>query len=181
MMAEPPPVDYASSLASNLRLRQPVGEWVMIATATIRQAQETAMATDYEAFTRMLMDDIRSNGKPTMGPMAGTPLMILTTKGARSGRDRSAIITYSRDGIRYVITGSKSGEPTHPAWFFNLKAHPEVTVEAGGETFTARATEASGAERERLWKQHVAEHPVFGEYPKLTDRVIPVIVLDRID
>jgi deazaflavin-dependent oxidoreductase (nitroreductase family) len=139
------------------------------------------MTMDYQAFTRMLMDDIRSNGKPTMGPMAGRPLMILTTKGARSGQNRSAIVTYSREGDRYVVAGSKSGEPTHPAWYHNLKAHPEVTVEAGGEKFTARATDVTGHERDRLWNQHVAEHPVFGDYPKLTDRVIPVIVLERID
>ena len=139
------------------------------------------MPTQYDLFTQGLMDDIRSHGRPTVGPMAGRPLMVLTTKGAKSGADRAAIITYTRDGDRYVIAASKSGAPLNPGWFHNLRAHPEVTVETGGEMFKARATVTSGEERNRLWDQHAAERPEFREYPKLTDRVIPVILLDRID
>ena len=139
------------------------------------------MTTDYGAFTQMLIDDMRSHGgKVTIGPMAGRPLMILTTKGAKTGLPRTAIVTYTRDGDRFVIAASKSGAPTNPAWYHNLKAHPEVTVEAG-ETFKARATVTSGVERDRLWVQHAAERPEFREYPKITDRVIPMILLERID
>jgi deazaflavin-dependent oxidoreductase (nitroreductase family) len=137
---------------------------------------------DYEAFTRMLIDDMRAHGgQVTMGPMAGRPLMFLTTTGARSGKERTAIVTYTRDGDRYVIAGSKSGAPTNPAWFHNLKANPEVTAEAGGEIFQARATITDGAERDRLWERHAAERPEFRDYPKMTSRVIPVILLDRMD
>ena len=133
-------------------------------------------------FTQMLIDDLRSHGgQVTTGPMAGRPLMILTTKGARSGEDRVAVVTYTRDGDRYVIAASKSGAPTNPDWFHNLQANPEVGVEAGGESFTARATVASGDERDRLWEQHADERPEFREYPKVTDRVIPMILLDRIE
>ena len=139
------------------------------------------MGTDYAAFTRLLMDDIRSHGGPTTGPMAGRPLMILTTKGARTGNERTAIITYTRDGDRYVIAASKSGAPTNPAWFYNLRADPVVTVETGGETFKARATVTDGEERDRLWDHHATERPEFREYPKITDRVIPMILLERID
>jgi deazaflavin-dependent oxidoreductase (nitroreductase family) len=139
------------------------------------------MNMDYEAFTRMLTDDIRTNGRVTAGPMAGRPLLILTTKGAKSGEEREAIVTYTRDGDRYVIAASKSGAPTNPAWFYNLQAHRRVRVEAGGETFDARATVTSGEERDRLWTQHAEERPEFREYPTLTDRVIPMILLERID
>jgi deazaflavin-dependent oxidoreductase (nitroreductase family) len=107
--------------------------------------------------------------------------MLLTTRGAKTGLDRSSIITYTRDNDRFVIAASKGGASTNPAWFHNLRANPEVTVEAGGETFRARAAVASGAERDRLWAQHAAERPEFREYPTKTDRVIPVILLDRID
>ncbi|HTE66724.1 MAG TPA: nitroreductase/quinone reductase family protein [Candidatus Binatia bacterium] len=137
---------------------------------------------DYEAFTQNLIADMRSHGgQITTGPMAGRPLMLLTTRGAKTGLERTAIVTYTRDGDRYVIAASKSGAPTNPAWFYNLRADPLVTLEAGGETFKAHATVASGAERNRLWEQHAAERPEFREYPTKTDRVIPVILLDRID
>jgi deazaflavin-dependent oxidoreductase (nitroreductase family) len=140
------------------------------------------MTMDYEAFTRMLIDDLRSHGgQVTSGPLAGKPLMILTTTGVKTGLERTAIITYTRDGDRYSIAGSKSGAPTHPAWFHNLQANPEVTVEAGGETFKARAEVTHGPERDRLWERHVAALPEFGEYPTKTDRVIPMILLERID
>jgi deazaflavin-dependent oxidoreductase (nitroreductase family) len=137
---------------------------------------------DYEAFTQQLIADMRAHaGQITTGPMAGRPLMLLATRGARTGLERTAIVTYTRDGDRYVIAASKSGAPTNPAWFYNLQANPVVSVEAGGETFMARATVARGAERDRLWDQHAAERPEFREYPSKTDRVIPVILLDRID
>jgi deazaflavin-dependent oxidoreductase (nitroreductase family) len=140
------------------------------------------MSTDYGDFTRMLIDDMRSHGgRVTTGPMAGRPLMILTTKGAKSGIERTAIVTYTRDGDRYVIAASKSGAPTNPAWFHNLVKNSEVAVEAGGETFKARANVTTGEERDRLWDQHAAERPEFRDYPKKTDRVIPIIVLDRIE
>jgi deazaflavin-dependent oxidoreductase (nitroreductase family) len=137
---------------------------------------------DYEAFSQMLIADIRSHGgQVTSGPMAGRPLMILTTTGAKTGESRTAIVTVTRDGDRYVIAASKSGAPTNPAWFHNLRANPEVIVEYGGETFKARATVATGDERDRLWDQHARERPEFREYPKITDRVIPMILLDRLD
>jgi deazaflavin-dependent oxidoreductase (nitroreductase family) len=137
---------------------------------------------DYEAFTHNLIADMRAHaGQITTGPMAGRPLMLLTTRGARTGNERTAIVTYTRDGGRYVIAASMGGAPTNPAWFYNLRANPEVSAEAGGETFKARSTITTGPERDRLWDQHAAERPEFREYPSLTDRVIPVILLDRID
>jgi deazaflavin-dependent oxidoreductase (nitroreductase family) len=134
---------------------------------------------DYNAFTRQLMADIREHGAPTSGPMAGRPLMILTTTGAKSGEPRSAVVTYTRDGDRYVIAASKSGAPTNPAWYYNLLANPTVKVEAGKETFQATARVTDGDERDRLWDHHAEERPEFRDYPNKTSRVIPVIVLER--
>jgi deazaflavin-dependent oxidoreductase (nitroreductase family) len=137
------------------------------------------MAVDYDAWTRTLMEDIREHGGPSQGPMAGRPLMILTTTGAKSGEERSAVVTYTRDGDRYIVAASKSGAPTNPAWYYNLLANPTATVETGGEKFQARATEATGDERERLWNQHAEQRPEFRDYPNKTTRVIPVLVLER--
>ena len=137
---------------------------------------------DLDAYTRNLIDDMRAHGgQVTSGPMAGRPLMILTTTGAKSGAPRTAIVTYTRDRNRYVIAASKGGAPTNPAWYHNLVSHPEALAEAGGESFAVRATVTTGAERDRLWEQHAAERPEFREYPTRTQRVIPVLTLQRID
>jgi deazaflavin-dependent oxidoreductase (nitroreductase family) len=136
---------------------------------------------DYAAFTRALIEDVRTNGHPTFGPFLGRPVLILTTIGAKSGEPRVAPLVYSKDGDRYVIMASKGGAPTHPAWYANVVANPVVTVETAGEAFQARATELRGDERNRLWDAHVVQHPGFAEYvAKAGDRVIPVIALDRL-
>lgn len=122
-----------------------------------------------------------NNGEVPDGPMAGRPLMILTTKGAKTGEPREAVLTYSRDGDRYVICATAGGSPKTPAWFHNLVSNPAVQVEAKGETFTATASTAPPVERERLWAQHVAERPEFADYPKQSGRTIPVVTLQRID
>jgi deazaflavin-dependent oxidoreductase (nitroreductase family) len=139
--------------------------------------------TDWDpaAFTRGLKADIREHGKVTSGPMAGRPLMVLTTTGAKSGQPREAIVTYTRDGDAYVVAASKSGAPTDPHWYGNLVADATVKVEAEGRTIEARATVAQGADRDLLWDRHVAARPEFGEYPAKTGgRVIPVIRLTPI-
>jgi deazaflavin-dependent oxidoreductase (nitroreductase family) len=137
---------------------------------------------DPEAFTRALIADMRANnGEVTSGPMAGRPILILTTTGAKTGEERTAILTYTRDGDRWVVAATKSGAPTNPAWYHNLVATPEVDVEVGGEQFKARATETEPAERERLWAKHVEARPEFADYPEKSGRTIPVITLERVD
>lgn len=140
------------------------------------------MNWDPEAWTRNLIADMRANGgRPSSGPMAGKSLLILTSKGARSGTDRTAIVTYHKDGDRWVIAASKGGSDEHPQWYWNLKASPEATIEVDNQEVRVRASEATGAERDRLWNDHVAQLPEFGEYPKKTNRVIPMFVLERAD
>ncbi len=136
---------------------------------------------DPEAWTRNLIADMRAHGGvPTSGPFNGRQLVILTTTGARSGEPRTAIRAYRKEGDRIVIAGSKGGAPTDPAWVHNLKAQSVASAEVNNEVFTVSATiEAAGPERDRLWAAHVAEMPGFGEYPKKTDRVIPMVVLER--
>ncbi len=137
---------------------------------------------DPEAWTRSLIADMREHGgRPSSGPMAGKPLIVLTSRGARTGEPRTAIVTYHKDGDRWAIAASKGGDPQHPLWFHNLEVHPDVTIEVDNETVPVHATVTDGAERDRLWNDHVAALPEFGEYPKKTSRVIPMIVLERAD
>jgi deazaflavin-dependent oxidoreductase (nitroreductase family) len=136
---------------------------------------------DPESFTKALIADMRAHGgTPSTGPMAGQPLMVLMTTGAKTGEPRTAIVNYHKDGDRWVIAASKGGAPSHPAWYWNLLARPDVTIEVDNDTLRARATDTDGVERDRLWDDHVALLPQFGEYPKKTSRRIPMIVLKRV-
>jgi deazaflavin-dependent oxidoreductase (nitroreductase family) len=128
-----------------------------------------------------IIEQFRANaGQMKTGPFAGRSLLLLTTKGAKSGEERTSPVVYSRDGDRFIIIASKGGAPTHPSWYHNLRAHPEVTVELGAEKFRARAKTADDSERRRLYDQHAVPMPQFLEYEKKTTRKIPVVVLERI-
>ena len=113
----------------------------------------------------------------------GDQLILLTTEGARSGKERITPVMFHRDGERYVVIASKGGAPDHPAWYRNLKANPlarvEVGAETGTETFEVRAREAEGEERDRLYAERVAIAPGFGAYQRQTSRQIPVMILER--
>lgn len=129
---------------------------------------------------RTIADFRAHEGRMTSGPFTGRSLLLLTTKGARTGQERTSPLAYSRDGDRFVIIASKGGAPTHPAWYHNLRANPEVTVELGPEKFRARATMVDDVERRRLYDRHAAMMPAFADYEKKTGRKIPVVVLERI-
>ncbi len=132
-------------------------------------------------FNDRLIADFRAHaGQVTDGPFKGRRLLLLTTRGKRTGKERTTPLAYHRDGERYVVAGSKGGAPTHPDWYRNLLADPNVTVEVSGERFPAHATSARGLERRRLYDQHAALMPGFKEYEKKTTRVIPAIVLERV-
>ena len=139
------------------------------------------MSSSYLDFNRNLVNDVREHGKPTSGPFLGRDVLVLTTKGAKSGEQRSTPLVYTRDNEHHVIVASKGGAPTNPHWYHNLTAHPVVTVETGGEKFQARANVIDGDEYERLYKQHADINPGFWDYRKKTSRKIPVIVLERLD
>lgn len=139
------------------------------------------MATSFGDFNRNLIADLRANrGHASGGPFKGRDLVILTTKGAKSGEPRETPLVYSKDGEKIVIIASKGGAPTHPSWFHNLRAHPDVTIEIHGERLKARAHVADGEEYERLYKQHADINPSFHEYRTKTTRKIPVVVLEKV-
>ena len=133
---------------------------------------------DPEAWTRNLIADMRAHGgRPSSGPMAGKTLMVLTSKGAKTGESRTAVVTYHKDGDRWAIAASKGGADEHPQWYHNVRANPDVTIEVDNQVVEARASEATGAERDRLWDDHVRALPWFGDYPSKTDRRFPMVRL----
>jgi deazaflavin-dependent oxidoreductase (nitroreductase family) len=121
-----------------------------------------------------------------IGPF-GDHVLLLTARGAKSGEAITTPLVYGRDGDRYVVVASKGGAPTNPAWFGNIQADPEVEVEVantqGTEKFKARAQVVqSRGERDRLFYELMAPiWPAFKEYETRTDRLIPVVVLERQD
>ena len=131
-------------------------------------------------FNRSLIDEFRANEGKVKGHFEGAPLMLLTTTGAKTGREHTTPVVYKRDGDRLLVFGSKAGAPTHPAWYHNLVANPKVTVELPGERYEALAVEVEGAERDRLFDEQKAAMPGFADYEQKTTRKIPVIALQRV-
>ncbi|HZC06789.1 MAG TPA: nitroreductase family deazaflavin-dependent oxidoreductase [Ktedonobacterales bacterium] len=129
-------------------------------------------------YNQQVIETFRANQGKVQGP---NQLILLTTTGAKSGQPRTTPVAYSTDSGRLVIIASKGGAPTNPDWYFNLVANPIVTVETGTETYQARATVvADEAERESLYARHADLMPGFAEYPKKTERKIPVVLLERV-
>ena len=131
-------------------------------------------------FNTAIIEEFRANAGKVGGGFEGAPMVLLHTTGAKSGEDRVAPLVYRSEGDRVVIFASKGGAPTHPDWYHNIVANPAVTVEIGDETYAGTATVLEGAERERIWNDHVAVMPGFGEYEaSAAPRVIPVVAITR--
>jgi deazaflavin-dependent oxidoreductase (nitroreductase family) len=110
----------------------------------------------------------------------GSKILLLTTKGRKSGEPRTTPLIYENAGDAYVIVASKGGAPEHPGWYANLAKTPEVELQVRDEVFPAHARVADGEERERLWKLAAQQWPAYDDYARKTDREIPVVVLDRV-
>ncbi|MFN8514375.1 MAG: nitroreductase family deazaflavin-dependent oxidoreductase [Thermomicrobiales bacterium] len=137
-------------------------------------------AGDARAFHARRVAEFRANGGKLNPPLDTVPLLILTTTGAKSGEARSTPMSYSTDGDRIIVVAANGGAPTNPAWYHNLLANPQVTVELGGDTYQARATIAAEPERTRHFAQHAASRPNFLEFQSKTTRQLPVVILERI-
>ena len=131
-------------------------------------------------WNQAIIDEFRANSGKVGGPFAGKTLLLLHTVGVKSGQERINPVAYVADGDRLVIIASKGGASTNPDWYYNILAHPLVTVEVGAEKFQAKAAIASEPERTRLYNQMVEMMPGFAEYQRKTTRVIPVITLTRL-
>lgn len=108
----------------------------------------------------------------------GPPMLLLDHVGAKSGTKRTTPLVYVRDGDDFGLVASKGGHPRHPAWFHNLKANPDTTIQVGSRRLPVRARVATAAERKRLWPKAVEVWPGYDGYQKRTARKIPLVVLE---
>ena len=127
-----------------------------------------------------IIEEFRANGGKVGGFFEGASLLILHTKGAKTGRPQTVVLNHLPDGDRFVVFGTKGGAPMDPDWVRNVLADPSPTVETGTETIAVRAAEITGPERDELYARQVELRPVFEEYPKKTSRTIPVIGLEPV-
>jgi deazaflavin-dependent oxidoreductase (nitroreductase family) len=128
-------------------------------------------------FNTAMIDEFRANDGQVSGGFEGAPMLLLHSKGAKSGVERVNPVVYQTVGDDYVVFASKGGEPTNPDWYHNLVANPETSIEVGSETIPVTARVAEGDERERIWSKQKEVMPGFAEYEKKTTRQIPVVIL----
>jgi deazaflavin-dependent oxidoreductase (nitroreductase family) len=125
---------------------------------------------------RRTVEEFRAAGRQ----LAGRPLLVLTTIGARSGLPRTTPMMYVRDGERLFVIASNAGAPRDPDWYRNLVAHPTVTVEVDGAMYPATAKPLSGRERDEMFARIVQRYPFFAEHQAGVRRAIPVVELVRL-
>ncbi|HEX5406565.1 MAG TPA: nitroreductase/quinone reductase family protein [Pseudonocardiaceae bacterium] len=126
-----------------------------------------------------IIEEFRANAGVVGGQFAGTPLLLLTTKGARTGLARTWPLGFMADADRWVVFAANGGRPNVPAWYHNLLAEPDATIEIGTETIPVRATVTEGPERADLWTRKVAEMPALERMQQTAPGPIPVVALVR--
>jgi deazaflavin-dependent oxidoreductase (nitroreductase family) len=139
--------------------------------------------SDFDEMNREVLAEFRANAgvvdTAAGGYFKGKPVLVVHSTGARTGKARINPLMYLDEGDDRYVFASKGGAPHNPDWYHNLKANPEVTVEAGTESYPAVAREITGPERDRVYAAMADAFPQFGDYQQKTTRKIPVIALDR--
>jgi deazaflavin-dependent oxidoreductase (nitroreductase family) len=130
-------------------------------------------------FNAQIISEFRANGGAVGGQFEGAPLLVLHTTGAKSGKPRIQPLMYQAVGDGFAIFASNAGGPKNPAWYHNLVASPEASIEVGTDTVTVAAHVVDGRARDDIWNRQKADYPFFAEYEQKTRRTIPVIVLER--
>jgi deazaflavin-dependent oxidoreductase (nitroreductase family) len=146
---------------------------------TDSDSTSTYQKPDVTLYGQEHVDQYRATDGAVGHDWCGTHCLILTTTGRKSGESRDTPIIYGNYGDSVAVVASYGGAPKHPAWYLNLDADPHVDVQVLGDRFKATARTAEGDEREKVWKIMTDTWPNYDEYTKRTDRVIPVVILDR--
>jgi deazaflavin-dependent oxidoreductase (nitroreductase family) len=129
------------------------------------------------SWNQKIIEEFRANDGKVGGRFEGKTLLILHTIGAKSGMERVNPVAYVQDGENYVVIASKGGAPDNPDWYYNILAHPHLTVEVGAEIFDVEAQVTEEPERTRLYNKMADMMDSFNDYRRKTERVIPVIKL----
>jgi deazaflavin-dependent oxidoreductase (nitroreductase family) len=151
----------------------------MIALLITSASTRGGIMTSSNDYNRQIIEEFHANGGKVGGMWEHTPLLLLTTTGAKSGMRRTTPMAYMPDGGRLIVWASAGGAPTHPDWYHNLVAHPDVTIEVGTETFDAFAVVIEGTDRDRLWAKGVELYPSLADTQVKTTRQFPLIALSR--
>jgi deazaflavin-dependent oxidoreductase (nitroreductase family) len=139
-----------------------------------------AMSDERHARNQLVIEEFRANGGTVTGVFASMPLPLLHHTGAKSGAEYVSPLAYLPDADRWVVFAGNGGRPANPAWYFNLRAKPETVIEVGRDTVPVTARIADGDEREELVRRFSEVSAPFANLQKATDRVIPVVVLERL-
>jgi len=123
--------------------------------------------------------EFRANGGKVGGNFEGAPLLLLHSTGAKSEQERVNPMMYQAVGDGFAVFASKAGADTHPDWYHNLKAHPEARIEVGPDEIYVMARVLDAQQREPIWQEQKARYPGFADYEAKTERVIPVLILER--
>ncbi len=146
-----------------------------------QSAEKELEVSDVKDWNARIIEEFRANAGRVGGQFEGAPMLLLHTTGAKTGAERVNPMMYlDTDGHRYVFA-SKAGADTHPDWYHNLVANPEVGVEVGADTYRATATPVTRADRDRIYAEQARRYPGFADYEAKTSRVIPVVELETLD
>lgn len=137
------------------------------------------MTSDVNDMNARIIEEFRNNAGNVGGPFEGRNMLLLHNIGAKSGAERINPLVYQVLDGNFAIFASKGGAPTNPAWYYNLVANPEITIEVGAESVAVHARVAERDERDQIWERQKQEISTFADYEAATDRVIPVVVLER--
>ena len=133
--------------------------------------------TDVNEFNRHNIEEFRGNHGRLGGPFDGTPVLLLHTTGARSGQERVHPLIYLDDDGRYLLFASAGGVDSSPAWYWNLVANPDASIEVGDQHLDVHTVELSGKERDAKYAEQARRYPQYADYQRNTTRTIPVLAL----
>jgi deazaflavin-dependent oxidoreductase (nitroreductase family) len=163
------------SAATGLRVRQ--SRNIAARTGVARSMTEHAEVSPTD-WVREQTQRILEQGTTDGVEVLDRPVVLFTTTGAKSGKKRYVPLMRVEENGRYAMVASKGGDPAHPSWYHNVKAHPQVTAQDGDKVTELTAREIDGAEREHWWDLAVQAYPPYAEYQTKTERLIPVFVLE---